>query len=832
MNIFPVHDPVLIFSIVMLSVLIAPLVSKRLKLPGIVGLIIFGVILGPHVVNLLERDKTIELLGTIGLLYIMFQAGLEINLEEIKRNKHHSIIFGILTFLIPLFLGTVSAYYILDMNLPASILLASMFSSHTLLTFPIVSRLGLSKKKAVAATVGGTIITDTLAFVVLAVIIAMNSGGLTLLFWPKLIGYSIVYTASVVILLPRLTAWFFRNYFNDSGVEDYVFVLTAVFIAAFLSHLIGLEPIIGAFLAGLTLNPLIPEKSVLMNRIQFVGNALFIPFFLISVGMLINPVVLFTNTAAIKVSVVMIVIALFSKDLAARLFAKISRFSKNNRGLIYGMSVSQAAATLAAVLVGYRVGIFSADVLTGTIMMIIVTCFAGSVITQRYARKIVLEESRPEPESESGRVDRILVPIAREVNVTGLMDFAFLLHSKTGQEPLYPLHVTVDSSDVQQGIIEGETILTKAGIRASAVQKTTLPLNKIDTNISSAILRAIDEQRISKIVMGWNESGKLTGSVLNTIAEQIAKNCSRMIYIYKHIKPVNTMNRIVLIVPPYIYKQYGFNETISSLIGLSGAISADWLIIAEEESNEDIAVYFNKLQKKVNTYNILSWKNLSGHLKNVIGADDFIIQLVPRRGSISWRLDFEKMPTVLCRSFPNNNLLALYPSTVSDDSYETIVSDDYDVSKPSNLMGELLPVSNILFNLDHDDPSRAIAQIADIIGTANRNQIFNTINSVLNEYPLELTEDVVLVHSRTDLLDDYLLFTAVSNQGFVYNTLSEGGRYRIMIVLLSPLSKSTQSHLNVLSQISRFVMVQKMIDALLISENRDQFLKHVSVEDS
>ncbi|MDA3898950.1 MAG: cation:proton antiporter [Spirochaetes bacterium] len=819
MSFFPVHDPVLIFSIVMLSVLVAPLLSTRLRLPGIVGLILFGVVLGPHASNVLERDKTIELLGTIGLLYIMFQAGLEINLEEIKRNKHHSIIFGLLTFFIPLFMGTAAAFYILKMSLPASVLLASMFSSHTLLTFPIVSQLGLSKKKAVAATVGGTIITDTLAFVILAVVIALHSGDITIFFWPKLIIYSIMYTTTVVLLLPRITSWFFRNYFTDSGVEDYVFVLTAVFISAFFSHLIGLEPIIGAFLAGLTLNPLIPEKSLLMNRIQFVGSALFIPFFLISVGMLIDPVILFTNTTALNVSLVMIIIAIVSKDLAARAFSSIVGFNRTDRGLIFGMSINQAAATLAAVLVGYNVGIFSEDVLTGTIMMIIVTCFAGSVITQRFARRIVLDAKHPHEYSEKNRVDRVLIPIARVDNVSELMDFAFLIHPTSGHEPLYPLHVTVDSSDVGQGVIDGETILTKAGIRASAAQKPVIPLNKIDTNISSAILKAVEEQRISKVIMGWNETGKLTGSFLNTIAEQLAKNCSKMIFVVKSIKPVNTMNRIILIVPPYIYKQRGFVDTISAVIKLGSAVSAEWMIVSEEETYTEIHHFFVKQKNRIETYKIESWKNISEQMNTFVKPDDFIVQLISRRGSISWRLNFEKMPTQLCKNFPNNNLLALYPSTVEDEQ-----SDNDVLTQPEKVIpADLMPVSNIMFNLEESDPIVATRQLVNRNITENREAVFTTIASVINEYPLELTDNVVLIHSRTPLFDEYQLFMVVSNQGFVFKTLERESRHCLMIILMSPVSKSTQSHLNILSRISQLVMIDQLVDAIIRAKDEKDF---------
>lgn len=251
---FPITDPILIFSISMAMVLVAPLLSEKLKIPSIIGLISAGMIVGPNLAGILERDQSIELLGTIGLLYIMFQAGLEIDIEQLRRDKHHTILFGLFTFIIPLIMGTSAAYYTLGLSLVASILLSSMFSSHTLLTFPIVSRLGLSKKRSVTTAVGGTIVTDTLALLVLAVIIAAHHGNVCTLFWIRLFLSIGIYSSLTIWILPKAGSWFFRHFTSETGVEEFVFIFTAMFISAFFSHIAGLEPIIGAFLAGLTLN--------------------------------------------------------------------------------------------------------------------------------------------------------------------------------------------------------------------------------------------------------------------------------------------------------------------------------------------------------------------------------------------------------------------------------------------------------------------------------------------------------------------------------------------------------------------------------------------------
>lgn len=829
MNIAPVHDPVLIFSIVMATVLIAPLLAEKVKLPGIIGLIFFGVVLGPHVMNILERDATIDLLGTIGLLYIMFQAGLEINLDEIKRNKHLSINFGLLTFFIPLILGTVSAYYILGMSLPASILLASMFSSHTLLTFPIVSRMGLAKKKSVTATIGGTIITDTMAFLVLATVAALHTGEVSAMFWIKLISFSVLYAVIIIIFLPKITTWFFRRFFSESGVEDYVFVITALFISAYFSHLIGLEPIIGAFLAGLTLNPLIPEKGVLMNRIQFVGNSLFIPFFLISVGMLIDPVVLFTDKAAILVTIVMITVALLSKDLAARLFSKLAKFTSNDRGLIYGMSVSQAAATLAAVLVGYKIGIFTEEILSGTIMMIVATSFVGSIVTQKYARKIVLSkdnESKDIPSKMS--LNRILIPLLKEKDVSPLMDFSYLLHSKGSHEPLYPLHVSIDGNNMEQKIVGGESILAKANIRTNAIQKNAIPLNKIDSNVSSSILRTIHEQRINKVILGWSENGPFMSSFYETTTEQLTKYCLEMILIANLVKPLNITKRILLIIPPYLYRQPGFTDTINSLKVLKNAISAEWLIISEEETFEKVKHHFKKQKGDIAFKAIKSWKSIINDLKSIVTPTDVIIQILARKGSIAWRMSYDQLANQLYKNFPANNLVATYPYLYTEDHI------DYDESEEEQkttvrdkFINNLIPASNIYFNVVENNPELVFTSLFnDRFGNIGKH-IINQMIDVLHDFPLELTKELVLIHTRTNLIKEYQIYIVVNQQGFDIPKIDNV--HKIMIILLSPEDKSTQSHLNILSQISRTVTQDKFISSILTANDFKEFSEKCGV---
>jgi Kef-type K+ transport system membrane component KefB len=349
----PLKNPVLLFSLLLFIILFAPILLNKLRIPHLIGLIIAGAIIGPNGLNLIARDMSIILFGTVGLQYIMFLAGLEIDLADFKKNSKKSLIFGLLTFSIPMMLGTLAGIYLLHFSMATSVLLASMFASHTLIAYPIISKLGVSKNRAVNITVGGTMITDTLALLVLAVIVGMQTGEINQEFWIRLSVSVLVFGLVVMLLFPIIGRWFFKKF--DDNISQYIFVLAMVFLGCTLAELAGIEAIIGAFLAGLALNRLIPHTSPLMNRIEFVGNALFIPFFLIGVGMLIDYKAFIKDFRTLEVAGIMTIVAIVGKYLPALITQKIFGYSRDERRLIFGLSNAQAAATLAAVLVGFNI---------------------------------------------------------------------------------------------------------------------------------------------------------------------------------------------------------------------------------------------------------------------------------------------------------------------------------------------------------------------------------------------------------------------------------------------------------------------------------------------
>lgn len=408
-DITPIDNPIIIFAVIIIIILLTPYFSRKLKIPAIFGLIISGLIIGPNGTGLIANNLGVKILSSVGILYLMFLAGLEINMVSFQKSRYKSIVFGMLTFFIPLILGYFVLRNLFNFPFHSALLFASMFSTHTLLSYPIVNKLNIARRESVVITIGGTIITDTAVLLLLTIIVASFQGKLDMAFWIRLIFLLTIFVFLVLWGVPRLSRWFFKNVQSEDSAQ-YLFVLSVLLLSALLAKVAGIEPIVGAFLSGLALNRVIPHHSALMNRVTFIGNTLFIPFFLIGVGMLIDLRVLFSGFEAVLFGLVMIIVALFSKYLAAYLTQFIYGFHRNDGNLIFGLSVSHAAATIAVILVGFDIGILDETALNATILIILVSCSVSSFVTENSGRKIALAESETASQPEQQQ-DNILVAV-------------------------------------------------------------------------------------------------------------------------------------------------------------------------------------------------------------------------------------------------------------------------------------------------------------------------------------------------------------------------------------------------------------------------------------
>jgi Kef-type K+ transport system membrane component KefB len=657
----PITDPVLIVAVAVALFLLAPMVMQLVRLPGIIGVLLAGAVVGPNALNFLDRDPTIVLLGTVGLLYLMFMAGIEIDLHGFRRHRNRSLYFGALTFFLPQILGT-GVGLALGYSWPTSILMASMFASHTLVAYPVAMRLGIGKNRAVTPAVGGTIITDTAALLVLAIIAASTRGTLDAWFWGQLTVFLSLYVAATWLLLPRLGRWFFRNEKTGANAE-YLFVLTALFVGSYFAELAGVEAIIGAFLVGLALNPLLPEGGVLTNRIHFVGDAFFIPFFLLSVGMLVDVRVFMAGPQAWLVMVGMTGAVLLTKFLAAYVFQRTVGFTREEGWTVFGLTVPQAAATLAATLIGVEVGLFDEAVLNGAIAMILVTCIVGPAVVGRFGREVALREERETVEKPPAP-QRILVSVAHPGSGAPLLELGLLLRDRGSYEPLYPLTVVPDDpGKAPEFVATAEKMLIQASSYAASANVPVVPVTRVDHNFASGISRGATEVRASTLILGWERKPPRRFQVFGTVLDQVLELTREEVWVARIGPPLNTTRRLTLIVPHGSDHMAGFAAAIANLKRLAHQLAAPILVLA---GGAEAELYVSHLERvrpdvPVEGSRMPSWERVPEHLALKIKEDDLVVLLSARKGSVAWSAELELLPRILGPAVPES-LIVVYPS--------------------------------------------------------------------------------------------------------------------------------------------------------------------------
>src|SRR5690554_569202 len=671
----PLHNPVLIFAILLFIILIAPILLKRLNVPSIIGWIIAGVIVGPFGLNWIDSANAgVEMFSTIGLLYIMFIVGLELDFNEFIQNRNKSVTFGFYTFIIPLLIGYPVCYYLLGYDSNASLLTASMFSTHTLVAYPIVSRLGVARNQAVAITVGGTILTDTAVLILLAVILSNSAGGLQIGFLIRLLLSLALFSVIIFMIVPRIAKWFFKRA-DSEKYSNFIFVLFVVFASGFLVELGGIEPIIGAFAAGLALNRLIPHSSALMNRIEFFGNALFIPIFLISVGMLVDISIVLEGPRTLIVALTLTVVALLGKWLAAFATQKTFKYSVVQRDLIFGLSSSHAAATLAIILVGFRAGILDEYILNGTIILILITCLIATIVTQRAAKIIAInEENEPLTPAAMGEFaqEKILVPIANPLNIGHHVELAMLLKDKKSVNSISLLGVMPNNEEVEKNIVSFRKQLQEYISTATAAEVDVDIVTTIDHNPADGITRIAKETMTDLVILGWPGKAGLWDKLLGEKIEQIVKNLDKNLFVCHLEQNLITHKRIVVISPPLAEKEDGFALWVNKIYKLSAELSVPILHLGHPETQKVIID-----QKKFGNCTFIPFYNWEDPISCAehIKEGDLIILVSAHAGYISHTPILESLPSKLESKFPNYSRIVIYPKQfVADD---LLATDDF-----------------------------------------------------------------------------------------------------------------------------------------------------------
>jgi Kef-type K+ transport system membrane component KefB/mannitol/fructose-specific phosphotransferase system IIA component (Ntr-type) len=810
----PFTDPVLIVALAMAIFLAAPLLFERMRIPGIIGLIVAGAVVGPHGLGLLARDPTIVLLGTVGLLYLVFLAGLELDLNRFSEYRRNSIIFGLVSFTVPMALATV-VMPVLGFGMPASLLIGAIIGSHTLLAYPLVSRLGLIKNTAVTTVVGGTLVTDTLALSVLAVIAGSMDGEMGAGMLLRLFGVLALYTAVVVIGVPRLGRWFFRNTPGQAPAE-FIFLMVVLFAAAYLASLAGAQPIIGAFLAGLTLNRLIPNQGALMNRVRFVGNALFIPFFLLSVGMLVNPGVLVGSAEVWVIALTLILLVHAGKFAAAWSSQWFFGYSREEGMLMFGLSVPQAAATLAVTFVGLEIGLFGEPVVNAVIVMILVTGLVGPSLVERFGRRIALmDDQKPYDRGEAPL--RILIPISNPATAEALLDIAFILRGGRSDEPLYPLMVVSEAGESSEAqVAEAEKMLGHAVIYAAGADVPVVPLTRVDRNIPTGIARGIAETRSSVVVIGWDARRSAQQRIFGTVLDQLLEQTHQLVLVAKLGHPLNTTKRVLLVIPPGSKHHPGFFSAIQAVKLMSSELGAPLhaLVVRGDTPRYRDLVSEVKPQVPTEWENIDRWSQLGAVFREQLQPDDLVMVLSARRGSLSWHRELERLPSFLANVGPQSFIM-VYPS-------------DAEAGARRDFSGTSLPSSLAPERVVFDIPPVPFEQALDLLlrttfadDVERMRSIARQLVASEEEFSTEILPGVVVPHTRIRGIQEPMLFLGISPEGVEFPTAQQPAH--LIFLLLSPM-EGAEAHLRDLAEVARLVSRGERMQALIESRTtRDLF---------
>ncbi len=670
-----VTQPVQIFLIVLVIILLAPLLLNKLKIPHIIGMIAAGVLVGPYGFDVLDNDSSFAIFGQVGLLYLMFLAGLEIDMYHLRLNLRRGLLFGVLTLVIPLVLGVLSSIYLLKLDITTSLLLGAMYASHTLLSYPVVARFGLTKSPAVLIAIVGTIMAVIGALLVLAATVSMRQEGY---FNISAIGLLMlrmaIWVAALLYLYPRTTRAFFKKY--SDKVMQYVFVLVLVFLAACTAQLIGLEPVLGAFLAGLLLNRYVPVGSALMASIEFVGNALFIPYFLISIGMMIN-VRVFSDSSTLVIAAIMLAVAIAGKWLPAFIAQKIYRFDGYSRNVMFGLTAAHTAVALAVVSVGYRLEMFDEKILNSTIAVILFTCALAPIATASAAARLkvkTMEEEGNDNPMRRTRVNNTLIAAATPVTTGALVEMAVLMRNDRGSHNFYAIHVRNDNSAQAKAVAQNALALARK--TAAAANINVAPLDRYDLNTVTGVLNAIEERDITEIILGMHRRATVIDSFFGNKVEQLLRSTNKMLMIVRTFIPVNTVTRIVVWVPEGAQYETGFSRWVRNLSRLTRQIGCRIVFCCPPDTQPLIrgVIYTENYGIRVEFMTSDGWDDFIV-MSNRVLDDDLFVVIAARPQSVSYRPEMAEMPAFLQRYFNRNNLMVVYPEQFGEAPVLTSFTD-------------------------------------------------------------------------------------------------------------------------------------------------------------
>ena len=668
---FPITNPSLIFLLVLVIILLAPIIMGKLRIPHIIGMVLAGVAIGQYGFNILVRDDSFELFGRVGLYYIMFLAALEMDVEGVKKNKGKLSLFGLLTFAVPFTLTFIMSEWLLGYPTIASLLLGCLMASNTLIAYPIVSRYGQQRKPSVSLSVGASMLSLLVALVVLAALVASHNGQTGVLFWLWFVAKFVIYCGGLTLLIPKLTRWFLRRY--SDAVMQFIFVMAMLFMSAVLSESIGLEGIFGAFLSGLILNRYIPHVSPLMNRIEFIGNALFIPYLLIGKEMLINVRLAFSDTGVLWVALAITLFGTAGKAIAAYLSALLFRLPLNTSGnMMFGLTSAHAAGAIAIIMVGMRLTtpdgsvLVTGEMLNGVVLMILLTCLISTVVTEQAAQQITLRDKEI-PQEDTQDDEKMLIPMKYPEYAVRLVNLAVMMRNPKLGRGLVGLSVVYDDVDMRLNQERGQRLLEKVQQYAAAADVKMQTQVRVAANIANGIKHAFKEFRASEIIIGMHMHPEVSASFWGEFHQSLFNGLNRQIIMARLKQPLSTIRRIEVAVPSRAQFEPGFYRWLERVARLSVNLECRTIFHGRTDTLALINQYVRNRhpEMRVEFMQMDHWNEMP-RLAATIAEDHLFIVIAARKGTVSYKNALEHLPEEIQQFFSGKNIIIIFPDQHGD----------------------------------------------------------------------------------------------------------------------------------------------------------------------
>jgi Kef-type K+ transport system membrane component KefB/mannitol/fructose-specific phosphotransferase system IIA component (Ntr-type)/nucleotide-binding universal stress UspA family protein len=796
----PLTDPAGIFSLVLVIILVAPFLAEKIRLPGIAGLALAGILIGPHALNLVAKDSAVEFLGTIGLMYVFFVAGAEIDIAQLRRERNPTLVFYAFTFGLPFAVGVGTGLSLFGMGLLSTILFGCVFSSYALLPYPIVSKLGIMRQRSVVAAVSAVILTDTTTMGILAAVARASHWGGDWSAWVKMLGAILLWALLSALVIPKAAELFFRRAKPDGTIE-FVFVIALVFICAYTSRLAGLEPIVGAFVAGLLLNRFIPESGVLMNRVKFAGDALFVPFFMVYVGVLADPGAVFGSFGALGVALAMVALIIASKWLAASGAGLALGYGRDERHMLFGLSVNHAAAVLAVALVGFKLGLFSQSVLDAAILLIIASCFVGSIATHRAGKRLSATSEDRAPSADRS-LERVLVAISNPSSIRDLLALAFLLRGKRSEEPVYPVAVVPESASTSLDIAKAENSLAQAVVQGLSAGVPVIPSTRVSVNVSEGIIQAARENRAGAIVLGWNRAPKFSQAFFGSSIDEAVRSAPELVVVARITKPLNSVSQIALVLPPLVERHPGFGRGLSFLANMVIQTGAHLSVYAQRPDGPAVEAALGSARFRLHpqVVELDSWKSLTSVLGPQGSTGQAFVLFSARPGESAWHPAVEKLPHKVGEDRPELPILVFY---LPEGAAFEATHPGGEKSAGGDLFERALAAGRVKPRLEASSINDAIRELLrsrfeeDRKALARLSALFT---GIAQRQPIELEPGVLLLHAHVEEAEEPLVFFGARPEGL--RLLSLDSPARLIVLLCAPTSQGPEEHLKILSELA------------------------------